>query len=85
VEQLQACDSLVVICEKSNDAGMELAIMAGFARSRGLRVIWIGPVVRALAGFRAVQRFDSAQEFRAEILRQVYSPLLDSVSERPAA
>jgi hypothetical protein len=34
VEQLQACDSLVVICEKSNDAGMELATIAGFARPR---------------------------------------------------
>lgn len=85
VEQLQACDSLVVICEKNNDAGMELATMAGFALSRGLRVIWIGPVVRALAGFRAVQQFDSAEEFRTEILRQVYSPSLDSVSERLAA
>jgi len=39
VEQLQACDSLVVICQKSNDAGMELATMAGFALAGGLRVI----------------------------------------------
>jgi hypothetical protein len=85
VEQLQSCDSLVVICEKSNDAGMELATMAGFALASSVRVIWIGPVVRTLAGFRAVRQFDSAEEFRTEILRQVYSPSLDSVSERPAA
>jgi hypothetical protein len=85
VEQLQACDSLVVICEKSNDAGMELATMAGFALARGLRVIRIGPVVRALAGFRAIQQFGSAEEFHTEILRQVYWPSLDSVSERLAA
>jgi hypothetical protein len=85
VEQLQACDSLVAICEQSNEAGMELAAMAGIALARGLRVIWIGPVVRALAGFRAVQQFDSAEEFRTEILRQIYSPSLDSVSARLAA
>lgn len=85
MEQLQACDSLVAICEKSNDAGIELATMAGFALSRGLLVIWIGPVVRALAGFRAVQQFDSAHEFCTEILRRVYSPSLDSVSERLVA
>jgi hypothetical protein len=84
-EQLQVCDSLVVICEKSNEVEMELATMAGFALARGLRVIWIGPVVRALAAFRAVQQFDSAEEFRTEILRQVYSTSLDSVSERLAA
>jgi hypothetical protein len=64
---------------------MELATMVGFALARGLRVIWIGPVVRALVCFRAVQQFDSAEEFHTEILRQVYSPSLDSVSERMAA
>jgi hypothetical protein len=64
---------------------MELATMAGFALARGLRVIWIRPVVRALAGFRAAQQFDSTEEFRTELLSQVYSPLLASVSERLAA
>jgi hypothetical protein len=29
-------------CEKSNDAGMELAAMADFALAHGRRVIWIG-------------------------------------------
>ena len=75
----------MIICEKSNDAGMELATMTDFALARGLRAPWIGRLVRALAGFRAVQQFDSAEEFRTEILRQVYSSSLDSVSARLAA
>jgi hypothetical protein len=86
VQRLQACDSLVVICEKGNEAGMELATMAGFALARGLRVIWIGPEVRGLAGSRAVQQFDAPEEFRKEILRQIYSrPALAPISERIAA
>jgi hypothetical protein len=38
VEQLHAFNSLAVICENSNDAGMELATMAGFSLARRLRV-----------------------------------------------
>ena len=85
VEQLQACDSLVVICEKSDDAGMELAAMAGFALARGLRVIWIGRVVRALADLRAVQQFETAEEFRREVLGQIRPSAPASVPERLAA
>jgi hypothetical protein len=43
VEQMQSCDSLVVICGQDDTAALELGMMAGFALARGLRVIWIGP------------------------------------------
>lgn len=73
VEQLQFCDSLVVICRNIDRTASELAMMAGFALARGLRVIWIGPPVRGLADFRAVQQFNTAEDFRKQILQQTYS------------
>lgn len=72
VEQLQVCDLLVVICGKSNDP-LELSMMAGFALARSLRVIWIGPTVRGLCDFRAVQQFHTVEEFQKHILRQMYA------------
>ena len=86
VERIQGCDWLVVICDKDNEVGMELASLAGFAIARGMRVTWIGSEVRSLAGFRAVQQFDTAEEFRKNILTQMYlRPALASTSERVAA
>lgn len=73
LEQLQICDSLVVICEKTDRAAPELAMVAGFALARGIRVFWIGPPLRFLSDFRAVQQFNTAEDFRKQILRQMYS------------
>jgi hypothetical protein len=84
VEQLQVCDSLVVICGKSGNATVELSMMAGFALARGLRVIWIGAPIRGLCDFRAVQQFKTVGDFQNQILRQMYShPIL--TQERAAA
>lgn len=84
IEQLQVCDSLVIICGKSNEARLELSMMAGFALGRGLRVMWIGPPVRGLCDFRAVQQFHTAEDFQKDILRQMYAqPIL--TQERAAA
>jgi len=73
VEQLQVCDSLVVICGKDDRSTSELAMMAGFALARGLKVIWIGRTVKYLKAFRAVCQFDTAEDYRKHILQQMYS------------
>ena len=84
VEQLQTCDSLVVICETDDKAKPELAMMAGLALARGLQVIWIGPPVGGLSAFRAVCPFNTAEDYRKQILQQMYSqPALSA--ERLAA
>jgi hypothetical protein len=38
VEQLQICDSLIVICGEGDSSMPELAMMAGFALARGIRL-----------------------------------------------
>ena len=84
VEQLQLCDSLVVICGKNDRASPELAMTAGLALARGLQVIWIGPPLGGLSAFRAVQQFNTAEDYRKQILQQMYSQLA-SIAERLAA
>jgi hypothetical protein len=49
-----------------------------------LKVIWIGPPVRGLCDFRAVQQFHTAEDFRKKILQQTYSQST-LARERPAA
>ena len=67
MEQLQFCDSLVVVCGKNQEIVPEVAMMAGFALAGGLRVIWIGSRVRGLDDFRAIQKFNTAEDFRRQI------------------
>ena len=74
MEQLQFCDSLVVVCGNYGPVP-ELAVMAGFALARGLRVIWIGSPVRGLIDFRAVQQFNTAQDFQRQILPPIPNSL----------
>ena len=74
VEQLQVCDSLVVVNGGKDTAVPEVSMMAGFALARGLRVVWIGAPVRGLCDFRAVQPFATAEDFREQILLQRHSP-----------
>lgn len=83
LEQLQVCDSLVVICGTGDPAAPELGMRAGFALARGIRVFWIGAPLCALSDFPAVQRFNTAEDFRKQILQQVYSDSL--TRERLAA
>ena len=84
VEQLYACDSLVVICGKDDKAAPDMAMMAGVALARGLQVIWIGPPIRALNAFRAVWQFNTAEDYRKQIIQQMYSQSA-STAERLAA
>jgi hypothetical protein len=84
LEQLQTCDSLVVVCGNSDKATPELAMMAGFALARGVRVVWIGSPVQAMSDFRAVQQFNTAEDFRKQVLQQMYSPSIPT-DERLAA
>jgi hypothetical protein len=70
VRQLQACDGLVVVCGKSDNTAPEVPMMAGFALARGLEVIWIGPPAQWLTDFRAVRQYDTAEDFRKQLLSQ---------------
>jgi hypothetical protein len=85
VEQLLTCDSLVVICGNCDPATLELAMMAGIALARGLEVIWIGPVVRGLSEFRAVQQFHTAEDFRRQILKHRHARSMSPTEDRLAA
>jgi hypothetical protein len=68
LEQLQNCDLLVVVGATNETIAPELAMMAGFALARGVAVCWIGSAIRALCDFGAVQRFNTAEEFRKQII-----------------
>jgi hypothetical protein len=72
VERLQFCDSLVVICERDGHAVAELAMMAGFALARGIRVFWIGTHLGALADFPTVKHFNSPEAFQKEVVSAVH-------------
>ncbi len=84
VEQLQLCDSLVVICGKPDSSALEVAMMAGFALARGLRVIWIGKPVCGLNDFRPMQQFDTADDFLKQLLIEMQSQPIPE-AERLAA
>ncbi|MFL6448915.1 MAG: hypothetical protein ACJ746_14690 [Bryobacteraceae bacterium] len=73
IEQLQACDSLVVICGSDTAAAASAAMIAGLALARGLQVVWIGPWFGGLNAFSAVRRFNTADDYEREVLRGMYS------------
>jgi len=73
VEQLQRCDSLVVICGKDDRGIPEMAMMAGLALALGLQVVWIGSPIGGLTAFRAVWQFDTAEDYRKQIVQHRYS------------
>ncbi len=84
LEQLQACDLLIVFRGKKENAVLEVPMMAGFALARGLRIAWIGTPVRGLSDFHRVQQFDTADDFLKQILEELPSlPILEA--ERLAA
>ena len=83
-EKLRSCDSLVILSGDSGGFTAEMAIMAGFALAHGLQLIWIGRPVSSLADFHSVQHFDTADEFRRQILEQIYSQPV-SIVKRLAA
>src|SRR3954451_8817069 len=73
VGQLHRCDWLVVICGNGDRSMPELAMMAGFALARGMRVFWVGPPVKAMCEFPAVQQFNTAIDFEKQIVGRAYS------------
>ena len=84
VEQLQTCDSLVVICGEDGKAVPEMALMAGLALAHGMEVVWVGPPVEGSSAFKAVWQVNSAEDYRKQILQQMYSQSA-SMPERLAA
>jgi hypothetical protein len=75
MERLQACDSLVVVCEASSSFTPELAIMVGFAIARGIPVFWIGSPMKSLEDFSASIQFDTAENFQKRVLSLTHSRL----------
>jgi hypothetical protein len=73
VEELQACGSLIVMPGNNAGSAYELAMMAGFALARGLQVVWIGAPLRGMRDFEDVQQFNTAEDFRKQILQQTPS------------
>ena len=84
MERLQVCDSLAVICGSGEQFTPELATIAGFALARGLRVICIGSTPQVLKAFRNIQHFNTAEDFRQEILQRMYSEI-ERVSDKRLA
>jgi hypothetical protein len=84
VEQLRACDLLVVICGKDSKAAPRMAMMAGLALARGLQIVWIGPSFEGLDAFRAVRKFNTAEDYEKEILGQMYSEPASNRAQRAA-
>jgi hypothetical protein len=68
VEELQTCDSLVVVCGRAEEAAIEPTATAAFALARGLRVIWIGSAPRIISAFREVEQFRTAEDFRMHMI-----------------
>ena len=83
-EQLKACDLWIVLCGIKGELTPELAMIAGFALAEGLRVIWIGDAVPGLTDFQAVQQFNMAEDFRTQILQQMYSQPISMDERLPA-
>jgi hypothetical protein len=73
VKRMVSCDSLVVICGNGDRSTPELAMMAGFALARGMRVFWVGAPVKGLCDFPAVQQFNTAIDFEKQIVGRAHS------------
>ena len=84
VEQVQNCDSLVIICSEGNSSMPELAMMAGFALACGVRVFWVGAPIKGLCNFRAVQQFSTAKDFEKQIVERAYSQPIASDAQLAA-
>ncbi len=85
MEQLRACDSLVILFGRGTQPSLELGVMLGYAVANGLRVIWIGPGSDMLGTFRAVERFETIEDLRKEILQQTGSRYEHAGDQRLAA
>jgi hypothetical protein len=77
IEQIISSDVLVVVCGKHDAIQRELAICAGIAIGRALKIIWIGSQIDILNHFRTVTYFSTVDEFRKELLelREPWTPL----------
>jgi hypothetical protein len=69
LEEMKACDTLVVVREQDEQLPPELGVLVGFAAARKLRVIWVGSPVDLLSQVTTVYQFASVDEFRKELVR----------------
>lgn len=63
LEELKKCDALIVLCGEKQKAPLQLPLLAGYAITRGMRVIWIGTSVQITCRDRNVSQFDTIEEF----------------------
>ena len=68
LEEMKACDTLVVVREPDTELPPELAVLVGFAAARNLRVIWVGLPVDLLGHFTTLHLFATVDDLRKELL-----------------
>jgi hypothetical protein len=62
LEELDACDALVVVHENEDPVSPELAFVVGFALARNLPVVWLGTPRNLPGVMRNVQFFATVDE-----------------------
>jgi hypothetical protein len=63
LEELKKCDALIVLCGEKQKAPLQVPLLAGYALTRGMRVIWIGTSVQIACRDRNVSQFNTIEEF----------------------
>jgi hypothetical protein len=63
LEELNRCDALIVLCGEKYRTPLQIPLLAGYALTRGLQVIWIGSSVRVASDRRSVAQFETVEEF----------------------
>jgi hypothetical protein len=63
LEELNKCDTLIVLCGGKYKTPLQVPLLAGYALARGLQVIWIGSSVRVASNHRNLIQFDTVEEF----------------------
>jgi hypothetical protein len=63
LEELNKCDALIVLCGGKHNTPLQVPLLAGYALTRGLQLIWIGSSVRVASDHRNLVQFDTVEEF----------------------
>jgi hypothetical protein len=68
LEEMRACDTLVVVRGPEKQLPLELGFTVGFAAARNLRVIWLGPPIDLPVCSRTIHCFATLDEFQKELI-----------------
>jgi len=83
LDGLRMCQLLVVLAGQSQEAAVQMGLMAGFAVACGIEVWWLGRTLGHLSQLPGVQIFDTADEIRTYIVKLASAQI--AVPERLAA